>query len=280
MTYDIGVFGGDMRQIWIGKMLAEAGYRVTYYGMCEEEAAAKEDTASSFLELLESADILVGPILLTRDKRNINHQSNCEDMTMAALKRALAKGKRLIAGCLPAVLTEQAYNCHDFMKQDSFVRFNSIATAEGAIVRAISEGPGNISGSRCFVLGYGICASALADRLAGLKARVTVCAKRREIRTQAQVDGYDSCSFADLTAVLKEADYIFNTVPAPVIRAEELAVLRVDTVIIDIASAPGGVDYQAAAELGVQARLCPGLPGIYAPKASSEAMVKEILDIL
>jgi dipicolinate synthase subunit A len=42
-------------------------------------------------------------------------------------------------------------------------------------------------------------------------------------------------------------------------------------VVIDIASAPGGVDFEAAKQLGIAAKLCPGLPGKYSPRSAGEA---------
>ena len=47
--------------------------------------------------------------------------------------------------------------------------------------------------------------------------------------------------------------------------------------IIDIASAPGGVDYEAAGALGIAAKLCLGLPGKYAPKTAGEILAEEIM---
>ena len=46
-----------------------------------------------------------------------------------------------------------------------------------------------------------------------------------------------------------------------------------DTVILDIASSPGGVDFAAAKELSVTAAACPGLPGKYAPLSSAQAIL-------
>ena len=49
-----------------------------------------------------------------------------------------------------------------------------------------------------------------------------------------------------------------------------------DVVIIDIASAPGGIDYEYALNHGINAKLCLGLPGKVAPRASADILVTEI----
>ena len=46
--------------------------------------------------------------------------------------------------------------------------------------------------------------------------------------------------------------------------------------ILDMASAPGGVDYEACKELGISAALLPGLPGKYAPASSAEILAEKI----
>jgi len=52
--------------------------------------------------------------------------------------------------------------------------------------------------------------------------------------------------------------------------------LPASVVIIDIASAPGGCDYTYCKKKGIHAKLCPGLPGQYAPKTSGEILAKAI----
>ena len=64
-----------------------------------------------------------------------------------------------------------------------------------------------------------------------------------------------------------------------VLKYPELKRMARDACIIDIASAPGGVDREAARKLGVQAYLCPSLPGIYAPKSSGIRLAQKVLEL-
>ena len=50
-----------------------------------------------------------------------------------------------------------------------------------------------------------------------------------------------------------------------------------ETIIIDIASCPGGVDQEAVEKLGIQSALCLGLPGKYAPKTSADILTEALL---
>lgn len=277
MKYDFGIFGGDMRQVYMGHMLEEAGYRVLRYGMCEEEGMSEQDAASSFFELMDRSDTWLGPIPLTRDQKEIFQKAGKEDLRMEELLRGLMGGGRLIAGNISAGWKRQGWEVYDYMEDESLTSFNSIATAEGAVSMAIAGSPGNLRGSRCLVTGFGVCARTLASCLDGLKAKVTVCARRQEVRQSAKTAGYSALSFEELERYLGEFDYIFNTVPALIFGRDELKRIRRDTLILDLASAPGGIDYEWADGLGLCAKLCPGLPGIYAPRASAQAMMETVL---
>ncbi len=61
---------------------------------------------------------------------------------------------------------------------------------------------------------------------------------------------------------------------------ERLEKVSQEVTIIDIASSPGGVDYSATKEVGINATLCLGLPGKYSPKTSGEILVNAIENII
>ena len=69
------------------------------------------------------------------------------------------------------------------------------------------------------------------------------------------------------------ADVIFNTVPAPVLGEEELRHVRLQCVLIDLSSAPYGIDRDAAEALGLKAFLESGLPGRYCPLSAAETLL-------
>ena len=48
---------------------------------------------------------------------------------------------------------------------------------------------------------------------------------------------------------------------------------------VNIASYPGGTNHQMAKKLGICAKLCPSLPGIYSPKSSGIMFAKKVLEI-
>lgn len=90
---------------------------------------------------------------------------------------------------------------------------------------------------------------------------------------------YGLCTrdFEERKTHFADYDYIFNTVPAQVVDRGVLEACKKDAAVIDIASAPGGVDFEAAKALGIAAKLCLGLPGKYAPKTAGEILAEEIM---
>lgn len=52
------------------------------------------------------------------------------------------------------------------------------------------------------------------------------------------------------------------------------------TLVIDLASKPGGTDFRYAEKRGVKALLAPGLPGIVAPKTAGQILANVLSQLL
>ena len=77
---------------------------------------------------------------------------------------------------------------------------------------------------------------------------------------------------AQIAAACRQADVIINTIPAHVLGDAALAETARDTPIIELASAPYGLEMQKAVKLGLQVCVESGLPGRYAPLDAGEAL--------
>jgi dipicolinate synthase subunit A len=73
---------------------------------------------------------------------------------------------------------------------------------------------------------------------------------------------------------------VVNTVPARVLDETHLAELAPGALVIDLASRPGGVDFEAAAALGVKVIWALSLPGKVAPVTSGKNIRDTIYNIL
>lgn len=164
----------------------------------------------------------------------------------------------------------------DYMKAEGVASRNAVSTAEGAIAEALQAGCVSIQDSRSLVVGYGTCGAVLASKLGQWRAVVTVMDRKEEKRQRARSYGYDAISFEEAREHMGEYDIIFNTVPALVLTEELLAGVNPEVTIIDIASRPGGVDFEACRKKEICAKLCLGLPGKYAPKSAAGILMEVI----
>lgn len=268
--YSYAFIGGDMRQFYLMQYLIDSGESCITYGL-PELTGKRIKSASSLKEAVSNAKYILCPIPFLR-----YNMIDTEELLSLLSKRHVIYG-----GCLPdkftQELTQQGIAYHDYMKSEHITLFNTIATAEGIIAEAIMKYPGNLHHAKCLLIGYGRCGRTLADKLKGLGADVTVCARRKESLAEADSLGLKGILLSDLKSTVYQYNVIFNTVPERILTKPILEELDQSSYIFDIASAPGGVDYDAAKELGLEVGLYPGLPGKYAPEASAGVLYEFIM---
>lgn len=275
----IGIFGGDKRQVYMASSLLNKGYHVCTYKLFDKIEHKNHSAVNSLEELMAKCRVLIGPVPLTRDLVTISSGSagNSSSRTIA---HYLNKEHMLIGGLIPPdirkLCDEKGVFCYDLMDSDKIAIMNAIATAEGTIMEAIKSSDFNLHKSNCLVLGYGRCGKVLAAKLKGLDANVTVAARSDDDLAYAQAAGFSVIHIKDIKPVLPSFHFIFNTVPALVLDQECLKKVSKDAVIIDIASAPGGVDFEYALNHGINAKLCLGIPGKVSPRTSADILVTEI----
>lgn len=168
----------------------------------------------------------------------------------------------------------------DYYDREETQIANAIPTAEGALQLAMESTDRTLHASRCLVIGYGRIGRMLADRLLALGAEVTVSARKYGDLAWIQAWGFQSLRTGGLTGRLERFDLIFNTAPALILDGARLGETREDCVIIDLASAPGGVDLEAAKQLDRRVIQAPGLPGKVAPRTAAAAIRESIYHIL
>lgn len=313
-SYDFAIVGGDKRQIYMAKKLLENGYSVITYGLnisdsdisdfnisdtnisdtsifqtsldCSyaKDLTVNDLTVNSLADAIESSKVILTPIPISKDKKNILSATKEADLTLTNLMSLLKEGHMLYGGCLTKELMEYCDNLgifyEDFMEQEEVTLYNTIATAEGTIAEAIINSTINLHGSSCLILGYGRCAKTLAEKLKTLCGSVTIAARSTLALSEANTSSYQVLPLSELEEHIADYQFIFNTIPALILNENLLEASRKDVLIIDIASAPGGVDFPAAKRLGRTAKLCLGLPGKYAPEASADFLTSYLLTSL
>lgn len=281
-SFDIAIIGGDMRQSYLADILLDRGYSVTCYCLCESKKNIP--LKPSLKEAVVNSRIIIGPTPFSRDNVNIYEEFNTSDMSFKNLLSTLTTNNILLGGNISDKISDFCFArkipYYDFMKIKEISILNSISTAEGTILEAIKNSTGNLHQSNSIILGYGKCAKILASKLQGLNVNVTIAARNPDDCFLANAYGYSSVLISMLKSTLNDFDYIFNTIPAMILDYSLLKCVRPSCTIIDIASSPGGLDYKAANDLNLNASLCLGLPGKYAPKASAKILADALINLL
>lgn len=269
MPETITVLGEDRRQYWVAKYLAAAGHKVNTFGV-----PGLEDTRLTLAWTAADSTVAVLPMPAADKDGNIRLSAN-RSLDSRLLSVLLPQGIRLFGGMLPDYLPGT-----DYGRAESVTAANAIPTAEGAIQRAMELLPITLWNSRCLVIGFGRIGKVLAHRLRGLGAEVTVCARKDGDLAMIRSYGYRS----DLTGRYEhdpaQYDCIFNTVPAMVLPQAQLSRTRPDCLLIDLASRPGGLDFEACAHLPRQAVHALSLPGQVAPATAGKIISDYILEQL
>lgn len=164
-------------------------------------------------------------------------------------------------------LVDVAQNVEILMDYDEIAIYNSIPTAEGTLLAIMKNTEITVHSANIHVIGAGRCGETLARMLHSIGANVTVATRNPVLASRLFTAGI---TVADTSVdTLSSADVIVNTVPALMLGRDQLAFVKQDIYIADIASAPGGVDFEAANTFGIKADLLPALPGIIAPKTAA-----------
>lgn len=266
--------GGDARQVEVINKCIEldASVRLVGFDKLENSPSGVRHEALSSV-LLQEADIIVMPVIGCDDNGIIAAPFGSGDLVMKQeLFMAIREGALVYTGMAKSLLrrmsTEYGFRLIELLDRDDVAIYNSIPTAEGALMMAIQNTDITIHGSTCVVLGIGRTGFTLAKTLQGLGAKIRVGVRREADAARAAVMGWEPFMTRDLTAYTSDIDLIFNTIPTMIITAQIISKLPRRTVIIDLASAPGGTDFRFAEKRGIKALLAPGLPGIVAPKTA------------
>ena len=168
----------------------------------------------------------------------------------------------------------------DYFAREELTIRNAIPTAEGCIGILMAERSRTLWGSSILLTGFGPVGQALGVRLAALGAQVTAAARRPAQRALAESFGLRSVPIDRLGQIAPAFDTVVNTVPAPVLSEAVLARLRPQSFIVDLASRPGGTDFDAARRLGHRATHALSLPAACAPETAGEAVARTVCDMI
>ena len=280
----IAFVGGDMRQIYCARKIADEGFEAAVYGFGKEACDIGLCTKCVELsDVLEKADVVVLPLPASNDSVFINTPLSDKSIKLDDAL-AVSSGAKLIlyGGSCPKIeqhCKKYGIACIDYSKRDDFQILNAEPTAEGALDIAINEMKKTLCGSTALVIGYGRIGKILSRYLCALGARVYSSARKPGDLAYIKLSESKAIHTNDISRILPECDLILNTVPKTLLKDELLDLIRKDALIIDLASKPGGIDFKPAKEKGLNVIWALSLPGKTAPISAGEILADTILEI-
>ncbi len=163
---------------------------------------------------------------------------------------------------------------------DDLAIMNSIPTAEGALQLAMEHTDRTIHGARVCVLGFGRVGMTVARLFANVGAHVSVGARKSAHFARMIEMGLRPVQIAHIKREAAEIDMWINTIPQRIITEDILSSFDPSSLIIDLASNPGGVDFASAQKKGIQTIHALGLPGKVAPKSAGTFIAHTLIPLL
>lgn len=274
--------GGDERQRYAARKLSKYIFVNTFgdafKGLEGEKIVNSESPNKAMYEV--SAVIL--PLPAASSEKEILFTSLIEGIEKSQGVTRIYGGN--FSPYMRGILENKNIKFTDYYKDECFTLKNAYLTAEGAVNLAMNNSKRSLNTMNCAVIGYGRIGKLLASLLRAFNSRVTIFARRGESLADAENNGLQTNKILP-NGILPydirgKYDMIFNTVPERIISEEALLSLDSETMLIELASTPGGFDPDIADQClshNINGR---GLPGKYAPETAGEILAETLVKYL
>jgi len=261
----IAIVGGDEREREIARLAAETGATVRAYGFPFLDGGIPGVTeAASAADAMRDAGYALFPIPgLAADGALYAPAADHKIVPDEELLRLLATGAHVILGTpddrLRAAAAAAGIELHEYESDTELMLLRAPAIVEGALAAGIEGTDVTIHANEVGVVGHGNIGSLLARTLAALGAHVHVFARNPVQRAAAYATGATPHALEELEETAPRLALLYSTVPAPLVTRDVLARMVPGSVVIDLAAPPGGVDLDAARDLGLRGIWARGL---------------------
>lgn len=282
---NFGIIGGDKRQLALACGLLEDGFKVFVAGFESVDSLPPGCSSMNFQQLARRSDRIILPVPLTKDNIHLHAPHSREPIPLDESFAAALSMKKVYCSMSMVLLNTSSLwtnaDVYNYADREDFAIKNAVPTAEGAIEIAMRKYPSTIHGSKCLVTGFGRIGKVLSRMLSGLGADVTVSARRPSDIAWIQAAGFKAILTANiLQTPFHHYNLIFNTIPKMIFDHQTLKEISPRAIIIDLSSAPGGIDFEAASDLGITTIKGFGLPGKVAPVAAGSIIKETIYNII
>lgn len=282
---NISIIGGDLRIIRLAQMYAKEVKNVYTYGLekyflsynlIEEKKYENIKLCNNIKEAVTNCNVVISSMPFSKDGENINAPFSKTQIKIEDLKNELNK-KTFIAGGIPNDFYDESIKNIDLLQIDELTILNAIPTVEGTIKIAIEEREETIHESNVLICGFGRIGKILCNRFKALGANVYCAARKETDLAWIREKRYFPIRYGELCEYADKFDIVINTVPSLIIKEKELDGFNKNVLIIDVASAPGGIDKAYAEKKKIKVITALGIPGKQMPTTAAR-YIKEIIN--
>ncbi|AST92009.1 MULTISPECIES: dipicolinic acid synthetase subunit A [Sutcliffiella] len=282
----IAVIGGDARQLEVIRKLIELDAKLSLIGFDQLDhgftGASKEQMDEVDFSTVDSIVIPVSGTNLQGQVETIFSNEKIlltEDILKKTPEHCVVYSG-ISNSYLDSIVSSTNRKLVKLFERDDVAIYNAIPTVEGTIMMVIQHTDITIHNANIAVLGLGRVGMTVARTFAALGAKVRVGARRTEHIARIFDMGLTPFHLSELKNNVTDIDVCINTIPHPILSANVISKMPAHTLIIDLASKPGGTDFRYAEKRGIKALLAPGLPGIVAPKTAGQIIANVLSQLL
>lgn len=238
----IDIASRDERYKYLSDLLNKSGYN-------SRVVSSKE---------ISFPDVLILPI-----KREHSSEELLE------LAKRVSKDTRVLYG--GDELIRQVFKCRldDYSKNEYFLKENARITAEAFLSVWQKETRASLYGKRLLISGYGRIGKYLSNFLSNFGAEIYVYARRNEIKSEIENDGFVSVEID----YAPQTDAVINTAPAVVFEKNLIEKIPESTHLFELASVCGFEDTKRVV-------FALGLPGKILPESAGKAIYNSVVTFL
>lgn len=282
----IAVIGGDERYVYMIKRLAHKSAYIFAVGFTEVSFNNPSIQKCTINDLtFKKLDAVILPVHGMDETHSVDQYFPMGQIQIPkTMFTHLSKQAVIFSGTandfLRSICVKNQRELIVLFELESVAILNALPTAEATLQLAMEETKRTIHEQTVLVTGFGRVAQAIANLFQAVGAKVYIAARQQADLATANIRGYHTTTFDRLKYVVQNVNICINTVPHLIFTNKLIKQMSRKTVIIDIASQPGGTDFQEAYNFGIKAIHALGLPGKTAPVTAGEIIAKPIIERL
>ncbi len=274
----IVVIGGDIRYLYLIKKFKENGFDVDLLGYEKTIIDANKITIDELN--ISNYDFILFPVSSINDEGTVKAEFSDKVINISNINFNLKDNAYVITGIKTKFMEKlNLKNVIYFMEDDDTAIYNSVATAEGVIMKIIENTDYTIYGSNILVLGYGRCGEIIARYLKSLGAKISVLVRDNKKYAETEILGYIPYKTNELIKHLGEFNIIINTVPDLILDKEKIDLIDSNAYLLDIASV-NGFDIEYAKEKNIKVERFMSIPAVVAPLSAAPIIFNKIKEVI